>query len=146
MSPIDLDRRRFLALSAAAAMLGTPACAALATVTLPTDGGRLRILPAQHPGPDGPQGFLKVRPEGWELPIYLVRDEAGRLIALSPVCTHLGCVVDLEGSSLVCPCHGSTYARSGAVVRGPAERALRRFPTTTARDGALLIDVRGGER
>jgi Rieske Fe-S protein len=106
----------------------------------------LRLLPRDHPGLDGAGGFLKVRPEGWETPVYVLRDDAGGYAALSPICTHLGCTVEVEGRTLVCPCHGSTYARSGEVVRGPAERALRRFPLSVADDGALLIDVTGGQR
>ena len=144
-APIGADRRRFLAL-AGALLLALPACASVAAVTLPRLDGRLRVSPRLHPGLDGPGGFLKVRPEGWELPVYVLRDGADGFVALSPLCTHLGCVVEVEGSVLVCPCHGSTYERSGRVVRGPAERALRSFPTALEDDGTLLIDVRGGER
>ena len=140
------DRRAFLAVSAGTLLLALPGCASVAAVTLPRADGRVRVDPRLHPGLAGPGGFLRVRPEGWELPVYVVRGDAGDLIALSPVCSHLGCVVEVEGSVLVCPCHGSTYERSGRVVRGPAERALRSFPTSVDGDGTLLIDVRGGER
>jgi Rieske Fe-S protein len=140
------DRRRFLAGCAGAVLLVLPGCAALTSVSAPVAGGRLRLVPRNHPGLDGPGGFLQVQPEGWDLPLYVLRDEAGELIALSPICTHLGCVVGVQGTALVCPCHGSTYARSGAVVRGPAERALRRFPAEVEPDGTLVIDVSGGPR
>ncbi len=138
------SRRRFL--TVAAGLLALPGCASLASVTIPAAAGVLRLLPDDHPGLDEPGGVLRVRPERWDLSIYLLRDDAGGFTALSPVCTHLGCVVEIEGSVLACPCHGSTYARSGDVLRGPAERALRRFPTTVEPDGTVVIDVRGGER
>ena len=140
------DRRAFLGLSAGAVLCAVSGCASVAAVNVPAPAGRVRLLPRAHPGLEGPGGFLKVRPEGWELPLYVLKDDAGGFAALSPICTHLGCVVEVEGASLVCPCHGSTYTRAGTVVRGPAERALRRFPLTVEADGALLIDVSGGER
>ena len=141
-----LPRRGFLAVSAGALLVCLPGCASLASVTLPATGGRMQLVPRNHPGLEGPGGFLKVRPEGWDLPVYVLRDETGGFTALSPVCTHLGCVVEVEGRTLVCPCHGSTYGRSGDVMQGPAERALRRFPTVLENDGTLLIDITGGER
>jgi cytochrome b6-f complex iron-sulfur subunit len=50
--------------------------------------------------------------------------------ALSSTCTHEACVVSgFDGGRYVCPCHGSQYTTSGAVVAGPATRALPAFPT-----------------
>ena len=42
------------------------------------------------------------------------------------VCTHLGCVVPWSAANnkFMCPCHGSQYAPTGAVVRGPAPLPL----------------------
>jgi cytochrome b6-f complex iron-sulfur subunit len=36
-------------------------------------------------------------------------------------------VTGFSGSQFVCPCHGSTFSTSGAVVQGPANRALQSF-------------------
>jgi len=46
--------------------------------------------------------------------------------ALNAVCTHLGCVVpwNRAQNKYMCPCHGSQYAPTGAVVRGPAPLPL----------------------
>ncbi|CDF77454.1 unnamed protein product [Chondrus crispus] len=46
--------------------------------------------------------------------------------ALNAVCTHLGCVVpwNKAENKFMCPCHGSQYAPTGAVVRGPAPLPL----------------------
>jgi Rieske Fe-S protein len=140
------DRRAFLGLSLGAVLGATSGCASVASVTVPASAGRVRLVPRAHTALEGPGGFLRVKPDGWELPLYVLRDDAGGFTALSPICTHLGCVVEVEGAALVCPCHGSTYTRAGQVVRGPAERALRRFPVTVEADGALSIDVSGGER
>jgi cytochrome b6-f complex iron-sulfur subunit len=42
------------------------------------------------------------------------------------VCTHLGCVVPWSAlnNKFMCPCHGSQYDTTGAVVRGPAPLPL----------------------
>lgn len=146
MSARAPDRRAFLGLSLGAAVCAASGCASIASVPLSVVGGRVRVMPRDHPALEGPGGFLKIRPDGWELPLYLLRDDGGELVALSPLCTHLGCVVEVEGRALVCPCHGSTYALGGDVVRGPAERPLRRFPIVLEPDGALRIDVSRGER
>jgi Rieske Fe-S protein len=56
------------------------------------------------------------------------RDESGELHALSPICTHLRCVVsfDQEAREWQCPCHGSRFGIDGDVVKGPARRPLPR--------------------
>jgi glycine/D-amino acid oxidase-like deaminating enzyme/nitrite reductase/ring-hydroxylating ferredoxin subunit len=50
------------------------------------------------------------------------RDEDGQLTEVSPVCTHLGCVVRWNPAeqSWDCPCHGSRFSRKGKVIHGPA--------------------------
>ena len=65
--------------------------------------------------------------------LALLRDGIG-VYALSLVCTHLGCTVTVSAGELVCPCHGSTFDRQGRVLKGPADRALRR----------LVVEERGG--
>jgi cytochrome b6-f complex iron-sulfur subunit len=50
--------------------------------------------------------------------------------ALTAICTHEQCTVTgFQSSRYVCPCHGSQYSTSGAVLQGPATRALQQFAT-----------------
>ena len=59
--------------------------------------------------------------------------------ALSLVCTHLGCTVELSNAILACPCHGSRFNLGGLVVRGPAARNLRVFRVEETSDGNLRL-------
>ena len=63
---------------------------------------------------------------------YLVaRTGQTTVTTVTSVCTHEGCAVTgFANSVYVCPCHGSEFNTSGAVVQGPATSALRQFPTT----------------
>lgn len=50
-------------------------------------------------------------------------------IALSSVCTHSGCQVTYNhgNENLPCPCHGSIFSTSGAVLNGPASSPLKTY-------------------
>ncbi|MGF1523270.1 MAG: FAD-dependent oxidoreductase [Leptolyngbyaceae cyanobacterium] len=54
------------------------------------------------------------------------RDEAGTLHSVSAVCPHLGCIVAWNAAekSWDCPCHGSRFDTEGAILDGPAVKAL----------------------
>lgn len=60
--------------------------------------------------------------------VALYREPSGALIALSPVCTHLGCIVrwNAAETSWDCPCHGSRFTYDGEVIEGPALAPLER--------------------
>lgn len=74
--------------------------------------------------------------------LYLIRTARG-FIAMSAVCTHLGCMTQFEaaGDRIFCPCHGSRYTREGRVTGGPAPRPLPRFELTLDK-GFLVVDTR----
>ncbi|MEA2422615.1 MAG: thiosulfate dehydrogenase (quinone) large subunit [Thermoleophilaceae bacterium] len=58
-------------------------------------------------------------------PDIVIRNQAGKLVAFSAVCTHAGCTVGYQGGQIVCPCHGGTFdASSGAVISGPPQQGL----------------------
>ncbi len=73
--------------------------------------------------------------------VYIVRVQAG-FIAVSAICTHLGCVTQWkpELNLIACPCHGSRFQRDGTVVNGPAPRPLPHFALRLTPDGQLLVD------
>ncbi len=84
-------------------------------------------------------GDVKAIPEAMA---YLSRLEDGSFIALSKTCTHLGCTVpwDQARQSFVCPCHGSTFDRTGSVLTAPAIRPLDYYPVRIE-NGLLRIDI-----
>lgn len=94
------------------------------------DGGRVESFKP---------GDVKAIPEGM---LYLSRLEDGSFIAMSKTCTHLGCTVpwDQEQQRFVCPCHGSTFDRTGSVLTAPAIRPLDYYPVRIE-NGLVRIDV-----
>lgn len=65
------------------------------------------------------------------------RDE--EIYALSLVCTHLGCTVNVTPNNLVCPCHGSVFDRSGEVLKGPSNRPLPRLEVQEKGDSLVVL-------
>jgi Rieske Fe-S protein len=69
----------------------------------------------------------------------LARMGASAFTAIEAVCTHEGCTITgADGSTYVCPCHGSRYSRSGQVLAGPAKSSLRQYANTFT-DGVVTI-------
>ena len=141
---MTLDRRRFV--EAAVGMLAgaaLPGCASVVLTRVAPEGSVVRLPLRNFPQLERPGGYLRILPEGMANPIYVLSLEDGGYAALSPVCTHLGCTVEIAGEHLVCPCHGSTYDRAGRVLRGPAALPLREFPTRATSGGELVVQLEG---
>jgi cytochrome b6-f complex iron-sulfur subunit len=69
------------------------------------------------------------------------RSGASGFTALTAVCTHEQCnVTHYQNQVFECPCHGSQYSTSGAVIKGPANRSLQSFPTSF-NNNVLTISV-----
>ena len=72
--------------------------------------------------------------------VAYLRRTAGGLVAISSVCTHLGCRVGWDGASgrFTCPCHAGHFDRDGNVLSGPPARPLPRLHVKEER-GAIWI-------
>jgi cytochrome b6-f complex iron-sulfur subunit len=73
---------------------------------------------------------------------YLACLADGSFLALSRICTHLGCSVpwDEEKKKFVCPCHGSTFNMTGEVLTAPAPRPLDTYPVRIE-NGIVKVDI-----
>ncbi|WRZ93575.1 Rieske (2Fe-2S) protein [Streptomyces sp. NBC_01007] len=71
--------------------------------------------------------------------VVVSRAESGSLKAFSSICTHAGCAINkLEGTTLVCPCHGSEFdASTGKVLRAPATVPLHEL-SVEERNGKIV--------
>ncbi|MFC7391581.1 ubiquinol-cytochrome c reductase iron-sulfur subunit [Scopulibacillus cellulosilyticus] len=53
---------------------------------------------------------------------YIYKGKNGDILALSPICTHLGCTVSWNDpaypNEFHCPCHGGRYTKSGINIPG----------------------------
>ena len=119
-------------------------------------GAALSVLPlgcvGQAPVPDGPiaAGNVATTSVGSLRVVngnaVLGRDANG-LYAMSNVCTHEGCTMEVGGAGgaaeLVCNCHGSIFDANGGVTRGPARAALAHYKVDLASDGSITIQ--GGQ-
>lgn len=151
-------RRRLLVLGVGGLSLGIGAVAAVpgvAFLTYPlshaTTSGSEAFLPAGKA-----DSFVEGRPVKVELfsdrvdawnrvervkvgSAWVVREGAA-LHAYSTVCPHLGCAVDWDHASdrFKCPCHRSSFSRTGDVQEGPSPRPLDRLDVEVV-NGLLAV-------
>ncbi|MBT2693233.1 ubiquinol-cytochrome c reductase iron-sulfur subunit [Bacillus sp. ISL-55] len=75
---------------------------------------------------------------------WVFKNEGGEIIALSPVCKHLGCVVDWNTDKqnenrFFCPCHYGLYEKDGTNVKGTPPLAPLDVYPTKEKDGFLYV-------
>ena len=82
--------------------------------------------------PAGSEGF-------WIVNLQPTED---KLVAISTICTHLGCIPNwLSGENkFKCPCHGSGYYMNGINFEGPTPRPLERFAVSVDAEGFVVVD------
>ena len=74
-------------------------------------------------------------------PAMLIHHLDGTWVALTAVCTHLGCTVQYEPqmNRIHCACHGGVYdPRTGANVSGPPPKPLKLFKVAVNDSGVLV--------
>jgi cytochrome b6-f complex iron-sulfur subunit len=118
----------------------------LALASLLGLGGLFRFLDFQ-PNPDPPTEFdlgaasqyaMGSRTVLPNVPAVLLHEKSG-FSALSLVCTHLGCTVEMQSTGFACPCHGSRFGPEGKVERGPAAKPLPNLRVEETSDGILHL-------
>lgn len=73
---------------------------------------------------------------------FLIRTDDGGFLALSIICSHLGCSVlwNEEEKQFICPCHSSAFDNRGNVINSPAPRALDYYPVIIE-EGKVKVDL-----
>lgn len=77
--------------------------------------------------------------------VWLLRTGPREVQALSAICPHLGCSIDVQAGEagkapgFACPCHESGFALAGARLSGPSPRGMDALPVEIAADGALTV-------
>jgi cytochrome b6-f complex iron-sulfur subunit len=73
---------------------------------------------------------------------FWVVNDGQKIIAISVVCTHLGCTPNWMETErkFKCPCHGSGFTIQGRNFEGPAPFWLRRFEVSLADDGQIVVN------
>lgn len=72
--------------------------------------------------------------------VWIVHLSDGKLVALSTICTHLGCIPNwlANDAKFKCPCHGSGFYMNGVNFEGPAPRPLERHKISLDGDTVLV--------
>ncbi len=85
---------------------------------------------------------------GWitseeEISAYILSDNGRDYVAMSNVCTHLGCRVRwiAEQNKFFCPCHNGVFDKEGNVVSGPPPRPLNRYKVKVENNELFIMGV-----
>jgi len=73
-------------------------------------------------------------------PAVLLQPKPGEFVALTAVCTHLGCIVKWQDAiqEFLCPCHGGRFSTDGTVLGGPPPSPLQTYPVALSGDQVVV--------
>lgn len=152
-----LDRREFMKLATWAigglisVGMSIPAIAYIITPALRNTRSKnlVQLAPPDKVELGTPTLFkVKIKQQaGWilnenELAVYVLSEDGRNFIAMSNICTHLGCRVRwvADQNQFYCPCHNGVFAKDGSVISGPPPRPLDRYGVEI-QDGHIFIVV-----
>ncbi len=120
------QRRKFLftMLGGLGALIGAASAWPVFRFLAPSDAGSGsdQVLVPRGDVVSGKAPFFQYRGK----PAVIMQPSPGNFVALSAVCTHLGCVVawQEQAGEFLCPCHGGRFSAEGQVLSGPPPEAL----------------------
>jgi cytochrome b6-f complex iron-sulfur subunit len=82
---------------------------------------------------------ILVRTTSLEFDIFVHEFEAGKYRATLLQCTHHQEPIKVSDQQIYCPSHGSTFSLDGQVVKAPAKKELKHYPTRLSEDGKTLL-------
>jgi menaquinol-cytochrome c reductase iron-sulfur subunit len=118
--------------------MGIPAVAYIVGPALKANSSQewIRLGAASKVELDTPTLFKTTieRQTGWivnqeEISIYVLTENGRDFVAMSNICSHLGCRVRWikEEEGFFCPCHNAIFNKEGQVVTGPPPKPLDRY-------------------
>ena len=139
MPPNDksLSRRSFIDLSVKASLTGSALLGLSALgryISFQVESGHPSIVDLGLAS-DYPTGSSTPAPA---VPAFIIHNDQG-FTALSLVCPHLGCTVNVIDEGFACPCHGSHFLRDGSLRNGPASHPLTSLKVEVSDDGHLIL-------
>lgn len=143
---MQIERRKFLTSACKACLL---AGAGFLTIDLAACSPSLKVLklPITQNAVRLPvtaftsESLQIIRPEGWLYDIAVRRISASEYEALLLECTHQQNQLIVNQNGFKCMLHGSQFHLDGQVMKGPAERALNKFPTSIDQ-GQVVIQLK----
>jgi Rieske Fe-S protein len=136
----ELDRRDFLTsatLASVAAILAACSGSGLTGTDITPGPSSITVKLSDFPSLGVVGGIAAVGTVNVS-PVAIVRTAQSSYVALSRICTHQTCVIDLVSNGFSCPCHGSRFNSQGNVTQGPATRPLTRLSAVLSADGTSL--------
>jgi Rieske Fe-S protein len=150
-----INRREFLGIATGALsgliglLMGIPAIAYIVGPALAKDNSQSwKRLGSTAKVEVGTPTLFKITIDhtvGWieeeqEHSIYILTENGRDFIAMSNICTHLGCRARWisDNQQFYCPCHVGIFDKQGYVVAGPPPRPLDRYEVKVE-DGQLYI-------
>jgi Rieske Fe-S protein len=157
---IEMNRREFLERLLVISLLGVTGLAGVYELvskletqppqTLPTLGSQSNSASATGSTPAGyvfvtPMSSLAGKSEAYfNHPSYgssILFYSSGSWRAFSAVCTHAGCTVNFNGSSIYCPCHAGYFSpNNGAVTGGPPPSRLAEYGVQIVNNNLYVSD------
>jgi len=142
MPPKDnaLSRRDFLSWLIKGSMAGS------ALLGLGMLGRFISFQSEQSPPSEYDLGPATDFPIGSRIPVttaqaIIIHDSQGYR-AISLVCPHLGCIVNVTNAGFACPCHGSRFLPDGSLRNGPASHPLTTLRVEANAEGHLILYMR----
>jgi cytochrome b6-f complex iron-sulfur subunit len=145
--PDKLSRRDFIKKTALGAVIGSAAISGFnmnifsaqssKKAVVKKSGDDLVVKLVENPDLAAVGGHVSITDD-----IMLIRMDESKFLAVSTICRHKGCTVELEGDKFVCPCHGSEYTLQGKVTQGPSKDNLKTFETTfDSKAGTITVKI-----
>lgn len=79
-----------------------------------------------------------VRVKGWDYDMAVHQKEDGSYEVFLLRCTHMDNEIHLTAEGFICTMHGSTFDKSGAVLKGPAEKPLEQYHASVQEENLII--------